>query len=369
VLAAARDVSPEPVDAVLLLDRSASMQDVPADRVRAVTEALLRALPAGSRHHSVAFAGRAVALPASGDAARALGPSTRFDAAWAAAAPFVESRDRRLRPLLVVVGDGGLTDVAPGREAFAAAARAGVEVSAVNLGTSTVSPALRAGVLQTGGVLVEAPAGSPESLARSLAALFAPVALGDTRVKAGRTDARLGALRAGGELTWIGPVAPGATVQVPGARVVEGGDVDGETALYVAGHVAARAEVAPPVRATYPAQDLLALLRTRLLPGARGCLRRDRAGRLDYAVRAVFELAFADREVEAAQVTGPMSPELRRCLLEATESLEVPGLPGRVTVRYPIATRAEPLPSPTPMPAELAAQVEQVGVPSEDRVP
>jgi len=352
-----------PVDLVVAIDRSASMQAVPPERVREAVDALLGALPAGSRHRRLAFGARAVELPASDlghDAA--LGPSTRFDRALAVAAPLFD--DRALRPVVVVVGDGGLTDVAPSREAFAAAARAGIEVDAVNVGTGLTSPALAAGVRRTGGIVLAVGAAGGDAVAlerRPFQTVFAPTALPDVRVRNGRDDVHLGPLRAGGELTWLGHATPGSALEVPGAETLETIDPGGDLARFVATRLATNAAPPPAARVTFPARDLLEILRTRLLPGARGCLRRDRAGRPDYGVRAVFELSFVDRELEGADVAGAISPELRHCLLEATDSLEVPALPSRVHVRYPIATRPEPRPTPTPLPAELAAEVERVG--------
>jgi len=185
----------------------------------------------------------------------------------------------------------------------------------------------------------------------------------DARLRVGRAERSLGPLRAGEELHWSGRVDGGAPIVVAGVRTVELAVVGPEAASWIA--AVARPAPLAPMRARHgpSAADTLAMLRARLVAPARGCLRRDRSGRGAYAVRAVFQLAFVDREVEEADVAGAISPELRRCLLEATDALDVPSLSGRLLVRYPIATRAEPAPVVVPLPPELDAAVERVGTP------
>lgn len=99
-------------------------------------------------------------------------------------------------------------------------------------------------------------------------------------------------------------------------------------------------------RSVLPERTLLELLRQRIVPVARGCFRRDRAGRASYSTRAVFELRLADREIVEANVTGRITAELRACLLSAVDALEIPRFDGVVQVRYPLYTAPE-LPPPT----------------------
>jgi hypothetical protein len=94
-----------------------------------------------------------------------------------------------------------------------------------------------------------------------------------------------------------------------------------------------------------PGSPLLQMLRRRIIPVARGCFRRDRAGRAAYAVRAVFEFELAEREVVAAQVKGRIPEPLRSCLLGAVDTLDVSYFTGTVIVRYPLRTQREPLPA------------------------
>jgi hypothetical protein len=102
------------------------------------------------------------------------------------------------------------------------------------------------------------------------------------------------------------------------------------------------------------------MLRQRIMPVARGCFRRDRAGRPDYQVRAVFEFELAEREVVSADVTGKIAEELRACLLAAVDQLAVPRFTGRVLVRYPLVTEREPLPSQIELTPHTAERVDSL---------
>jgi hypothetical protein len=109
-----------------------------------------------------------------------------------------------------------------------------------------------------------------------------------------------------------------------------------------------------------PGSPLLSMMRQRILPAARGCFRKDRAGRPDYQVRAVFEFQLADREVVSARVQGKIADALRTCLLTAVDSLAVPRFTGKVLVRYPLVTEKEPLPAQVELSTEAAGDVDTV---------
>lgn len=109
-----------------------------------------------------------------------------------------------------------------------------------------------------------------------------------------------------------------------------------------------------------PSSPLLTMLRQRIIPVARGCFRRDRAGRLDYQKRAMFVFRLADREVVAADVKGKISKRLHSCLLSAMDTLDVPYFSGNVIVRYPLITEAEALPHEIELTPEVACQVDSV---------
>jgi hypothetical protein len=91
-----------------------------------------------------------------------------------------------------------------------------------------------------------------------------------------------------------------------------------------------------------PKATVASMLRHRVIPVARRCLRRDRAGRLDYSVRATFHFRLADREVVEGAIRGNLTDDLRACLQQAIDSLDVPRFSGVVEVTYPIYTKRAP---------------------------
>ena len=109
-----------------------------------------------------------------------------------------------------------------------------------------------------------------------------------------------------------------------------------------------------------PKEPLLDMLRRRIMPVARGCFRRDRAGRPDYSVRATFIFTLADREVVEARVEGDIEPKLRNCLVHAVDGLEVPRFSGTVVVRYPLVTAKEPLPAQIELTPNAARSVDRL---------
>ncbi|HJL23268.1 MAG TPA: hypothetical protein RMH80_13640, partial [Polyangiaceae bacterium LLY-WYZ-15_(1-7)] len=109
-----------------------------------------------------------------------------------------------------------------------------------------------------------------------------------------------------------------------------------------------------------PEETVLGMLRQRIVPVARGCFRRDRAGRTDYSVRAVFRFRLADREVIEADVEGEISDVLRACLLQAVDTLEVPRFSGTVVVRYPLYTERVPPPPTIVLEEEVLDVVDRV---------
>ncbi len=95
----------------------------------------------------------------------------------------------------------------------------------------------------------------------------------------------------------------------------------------------------PPSVRRLPRATLLSMLRRRVIPPARRCLRRDRRGRADYAIRAVLRFGLARRELLFARVEGAVSESLARCLAATLERLDVPRFDGVALVRYPLRTR------------------------------
>lgn len=433
-----------PVDLVVLVDASPSMEGPARGRVSAAVASLLASAPAGSRVRAAAFGARSepiLAEPRPVDAAplapfaraamRRLGAATRFEAAWELVGPWLrDDRGAGLPPQVVVVGDGGLQQSDAATAAFEAARRAGVEVSVLNVADRATWDVLRDGAEHTGGVVVEAGEAADraargrgsEALEEAVARIFAPVVAREVWASAGRGRVRLGPLRAGEERVWLGALerprarawiaaggtrarsrdadealgralAPRAAKQagldgVPGAWVaVDPADLGGDPphlrcdALgpprLASGVSSDPSPVAPAEarscqppapddadagddRTGVPASTVLSMLRQRVVPAARQCFRRDRAGRARYSVHATFELRLADREVVEAGVSGEIAPELRRCLEDAVHDLDVPRFEGTVRVRYPVYTQAEPRPPTIQLEPEVAHRVDSV---------
>jgi hypothetical protein len=114
------------------------------------------------------------------------------------------------------------------------------------------------------------------------------------------------------------------------------------------------------IGAGMPADPLLDMLRRRILPVARGCFRRDRAGRADYKKRAVFAFTLAEREIVDARIEGKIPEPLRACLLRAVDTLDVPRFSGTVVVRYPLITESMPLPEQVELQAGTAADLDHM---------
>jgi hypothetical protein len=442
-----------PVDLVIALDVSPSTEGEARGRLVPVIAGLLSALPEGSRVRALAFAARArplidramepgrVALaPFDRAVAEAqLGSATRFEAVWELAGPWFGRRARGgLKPLIAIVGDGGLTggDARP----FERARAAGVEVAAINAADRATPAALLSGVQRAGGIAVHvafeaeqaARGRDPSALHDALRALFAPTLARSVAAQPGGARIELGALRAGEERSFVGVVRGGLRLQhgaggsaprspQPEVRfglaglalaAAEAGTADSQrTARSLAaldprdlrlsdqgwpepagrgacdrrgparrhGGVSSDAQpvvlaeerscVAPakpaqagsdPTGRGMPSDPLLSMLRQRVLPIARGCFRRDRAGRPDYRKRAVFAFVLAEREVVQARVEGEIPIALKQCLLAAVDTLEVPRFTGTVKVRYPLVTESVPLPDQIELQAHTAGELDRL---------
>lgn len=389
---------------VVMIDASPSTLGPSRGRMHAALASLFGSMPAGSTVRVIAFAGRAEALvseprPPSEIALTSianapsmeLGSATRFEAAWGVARGWGRAH-------LIVVGDGGLTTGEPSTRAFAEAARRRVRLSVLNIADRPTSDALRRHADALGGAVVDAgtaaglasrEAGS-QHLEEALLPLFAPRVTERVRLRTAGRSIELGALYAGEELHWEGPIRGATSLSVGSAReratrssqswvaargraiaglptrlsAIDpvdlqvasrvdchprgparrasgvGGD-DGmapaEPLMCAPAPVATAPNNAAPGRGV-PAETLLQMLRGRIVPIARGCFRRDRAGRVDYSRRATFVFRLADREVTEAEVEGEIDDALRTCLMNAIDVLDVPYFEGEVAVRYPLYT-------------------------------
>lgn len=231
-----------PKDLLVLLDASPSTKGPARGRLTPALASVLAMAPEGSRVRALAFGSEARVLqkeprdvlatslsPFAEAAGWDLGAATRFEAAWPHVRTWVRDARRAERePLVLLLGDGGMTRSEAGDAAFTEAARAGVAVHALNVDDRSPRSTLVEGVERTGGLLVSAGAEaerarkgrSTGALEDRVAVLFAPVALPRVIVRMGSTRVDLGPLRAGEELVHEGPVEGGPVrVRAPGLRV------------------------------------------------------------------------------------------------------------------------------------------------------
>lgn len=452
-------------DLILAIDASPSTEGAARSRmVQAITAILARA-PQGTRVRALRFASRVETLIGERkDAAQVqlsafgsvtyeaeLGSATRFESAWETIKSWGPAKSNGL---IVILGDGGMTRGKS--KPFAAARKAGYEVSILNVADRSTIPALAEGAQLTGGTVIDAGeegdeavrGGSADRLEERVAALFAPVATARPTVSAAGKTRKLPALRAGESLTiegvsrgtWALSAGANARAVAPPQRLLLAMSVRGQERNHTAtGGVldapltallavdphdlgrgsrdrpdatrtdtaknscdprgpalrqgglssdakpvalaADRASCAAPAKKPakkaeidevepnteqgtgMPSSPLLGMLRQRIIPVARGCFRKDRAGRPDYQVRAVFSFELSEREVVSAEVTGKITDTLRDCLLGAIDDLAVPRFSGRVVVHYPLVTERETLPSQIELTPEAAEKVDSLLTP------
>lgn len=352
----------------VLIDASPSMRGPARGLVRDTLTTLIAQLPdeADVRVHAFGASAETLARGTPGEldldaiiaaSQRPRGSSSRWHA------PLVSRRARELRRAeIFVIGDGGASRDEALRRVVATLRRARARVSAVVLGGDALAPGLAEVVSATHGraarVVDDGPRSTrAERIDEALAPLFAD------RVRA------LGWVEVDGTRHELGPLLAGELQRVMfrGSQVridrrlrpepLEGsstswawvpGEVDARcgapvsAAVHVpAGSAACAVALAPAVARRddgIVAETLLGHLRTRLIPPARQCLRRDRAGRANYAVRATYTLELEDSEVRAFRVEGEIDDTLRTCLEETVHRLDLPRFNRRYAVRYPIHT-------------------------------
>ncbi|MDH5675368.1 MAG: VWA domain-containing protein [Myxococcales bacterium] len=200
-----------PADWIIALDVSPSTEGEARGRLLPAIAAVLGALPPGGSVRVLAFAARA--RPLAPDAlqpsalqlaplgraidAGDLGSATRFEAAWSLIEGWLAQSPGRRPPKVLIVGDGGLTR-GPARP-FAAARKAGVQVSSLNMANRGSVEALVQGVRSTGGIALDAGADGddPDALQRAVSALFARSLARSVQVGGAVVAQDLGPLRAG----------------------------------------------------------------------------------------------------------------------------------------------------------------------------
>jgi hypothetical protein len=247
-----------------------------------------------------------------------LGAASRLDTV-------VHVLELRRGDLMVVIGDGGLT---PGE---ALRAPPGVRVHYIQVVERDVDEGIRAFVQASGGQVWNASSAQGDALFEQLLSVTANgTGVGSSRTLRGRRGTPV--------LGTLGVAMAGGLNQLAIAGRAEGAARAGEFTV--------AAQAPGDSQTSVSAEPVLSLLRSRLIPAARACLRSDRRGREDHSVRAVYELTLADQEVVSAEVVGEMPNALRTCLRDAAGRLEVPAFAGRVRIRYPIHTQGA-TPAPT----------------------
>jgi len=380
----------KPVDMAIAIDASPSMKAISEHRFATALAVLLAAVPAGSRVRALAFASKAkVLIDRPVDALRVplaslikgitsrgnLGSTTRLERVWEVTDGwFKKSKALKLRPLIVVIGDGGLTE--SGNVPFFPIKRSGVELSVLNISDRPTKAWIKNATVLTGGIAVNAGSEAEEAangrgaepFEERVAALFAPIIARRISVNTGRKVIHLGTLRAGEECVWEGfKDVHRLRVSWAGRRVQIGAPPKEISRSLGSQPPMAKNPSSPhsdqtkndsKLGAGMPSGPLLSMLRQRVIPIARGCFRKDRAGRSDYHQRIVYILRLANQEVIYADIEGNVKQELKQCLLKATDVLDVPRFYGTVFVRYPLVTEAEPTAEPIELAPEVLQQVD-----------
>jgi hypothetical protein len=380
-----------PFDLVLAIDVSPSTNQSARPRLPQALALLLAAAPSGTRVRALSFAARTRVLNdravdvrslplsqiAGAGLASDLGSATRLDAVWHVTEPwFKAKRNLKLKPLIVLIGDGDLTE--DDEFPLARLRRAGVELSILNIGNAKTRQFAAKAANLTGGVVVDAGveaeqiAGNDggQAFEERITELFAPIVARQITLRVGTQSYELGPLRAGRDISWEGSSrAPGVQVFGVGKQKLPSAlPTELTSALanrIMASDVSRRPATNPSFESTslgagMPASPLLSMLRQRVLPVARGCFRKDRAGRADYSKRVTFFLRLARQEVIASRIEGSIKPEFKKCLATAIDDLDIPLFYGTVAVSYPLVTQAEPTSEPIELSPEVAQYVEEI---------
>ena len=225
-----------PVELILLIDAAPSTLGPARGRIEPTIAALLSAAPPGSRVRAVAFGSRAEAVlsdsveataaplvPLAAAGQTELGSATRLETAWQLVEPWLAGGSAHA-PLLVLVGDGGLSEGAETDAALAAIVASRAQFSVVDVGERAPVERLVRAALRSGGVVVHAPPIDPEAakLEERLGEVFAPVVAQDVVVRVGRVVHHLAPLRAGEERTWLDAQPSGAVLVSAGRLSVAG---------------------------------------------------------------------------------------------------------------------------------------------------
>lgn len=363
------------------LDASRSMEGPARGRLSFVLAALLQNLDAPTQVWPLAFAARSESFAASSAgalplevAARSqqleLGASTQLGAAWKSSA---QARTAGRARRVIILSDGRLSLDAENQRVLDRATRASIPVWLVVLDDIAVHDASRAAFARTGGGIAHVADAAAlaqrtqdltrlsEQLGRTLQPAGKPAA-GEQWVTESRTRGRgpqgtaperAWALRSEGPSSWV-------AVRHDPKGAVHGVD---NYAQPLAGSEPFTSVLHPDEAAGaatgMPAESVLSMLRTQLVPAARGCLRTDRKGRANYAVALTFHLLLERREINEARIEGDIAAPLRACLQALLPQLTVPFFSGRIRLSYPIHTEREAPPPTVEMEPELRRTVDR----------
>lgn len=335
----------------LLLDASPSMEGPARGRASTALAALLSTLPEDTPLHVLAFAARTadlgrfraadVPLDALADALlRDLDAATRPSLALRGAD---EREHDGAAPRIVVLSDGLFDPTPLEREALRKARSRGARLLLLAVGEH--EPRFRDAfevVVRVGELADRAlHSGDLEPLNDALRVLASPLLerglhAGEQRVEERRPRRSWLPARDAHWLSfWLGRTGPPVAWSTGAYELPK-------AAIAAVPYRGSPPPDAPPPATGLPAESVLSMLRSQLVPQARACLRSDRKGRGDYAVELTFHALFAHREVYEARVEGRIPLALRSCLEELLPKLRVPAFSGRIRVTYPIHTEREP---------------------------
>ncbi len=356
----------------LWIDASPSMEGPARGRVDAVLAALLSALPEETPVRAHAFAARTQALgefQAGTAKLSQLSDATLLDLDASTQPSHLvaetETLVAREKPRIFLITDGAIDPAATERRALARLEERGAELWILSVGSR--APAAFLPTARTLRVAELADKvlrqGDLSELRAALNAALAPPVRGD-------------GLRAGEQLVRELPPGRGYPLRAdshwlafwlarnakdPSWLALSGAPPASEPILPALPYLAAAAtEPAFPELTGMPAESVLEMLRTQLVPKARACLRQDRRGRADYAVSLTFSAHFQAREVSEMRVEGNIPEALRTCLSELLPRLRVPAFSGGVRIRYPIHTDRAPVPPVIELTPELRESVQRV---------
>lgn len=342
----------------LLLDASPSMEGPARGRAQGALAALLAVLPEATSVRAFAFAARAeqVGLFRAGDAplpALADALSRDLDGATHLAPVLLRPELARERPRIVVISDGVFDASASESEAQRRARSLGAELVLVQVGDGPARVRI--------GRTIDAAAEAEQTLH---GAPLEP--LMDALRQVTQREAKPGLTAGEQRVTTLAPkrnfgCASGDSVCFRiAARNVRWLADEGQGAGAIAALAYESSAREPPQSLTgMPAESVLSMLRTQLVPQARACLRSDRKGRGDYAVELTFHALFAQREAYEVRISGDIPKPLRGCLEALVPKLKVPLFTGRIRVKYPIHTEREPPPPVIELEPELDRTLER----------